>query len=343
MPELNYSKLKKNISENKLDNLYFLQGEEYLIEYFEQMLKKQILGDRYSDFDILLLSNDNINLDKLSLALETFPVMSQKKCVIIRNLPLAAWSNEDIEKFSEIISNIPDFSCLIVSQYENLSKVKNYLKIKKTIEKSGSFANFLKSDIPIEKQFILWANKEFGKVLSPENAEYIKKACPAHNITALKNELKKICEFEQSKTITKESLEIIVSSKLKTNIFSLPKALFEKDAKKTFETLDNLINQKEEPTAILAILAGEYIDLYRAKCFLNAGKNVLDLANIYDYKGKEFRLKNAEKRCKNMSISEIKTALDYILKADIKLKTTSIDPKLIISELITKLLSKNIN
>ncbi len=340
MPELNYSKLKKNISEKKLDNLYFLQGEEYLINYFEKALTKQILGDKYSDFDILLLSSDNLNLDKLSVALETFPIISSKKCVIIRNLPIATWNNEETEKFSEIVSNIPDFSHLIISQYENLYKAKNFLKIKKIIEKNGSLINFSKTDIPIEKQLIIWANKEFGKELSTENAEYIKKICPAHNIVALKNELKKICEFEPSQIITKESLKIIASSKLKTNIFNFPKALFEKNIKKTFEMFDDLIHQKEEPTVILSVLAGEYIDIYRVKCFLAMGKSVSDLANIYDYKGKEFRLKNAEKRCQYISISEIKLALDYLLEADIKLKTTSIDPKLILSQLITKLISK---
>ena len=78
MAELTYTQLKKNISENKLQHIYFLQGEDYLIEYFEKLLKKQILGDKYSDFDIISFSDDTLNLDKLSIALETFPMQSSK-------------------------------------------------------------------------------------------------------------------------------------------------------------------------------------------------------------------------------------------------------------------------
>lgn len=343
MAELNYKDLKKEISENKIEHLYFLQGEEYLVEYFEKLLKKQILGDKYSDFDTLSFNEENLNLDKVSVALETFPMRSPKKCIIIRNLPLSSWNGDDINKFVEIISDIPEFSYLIISQYSDISAQKNFSKIKKIIVKNGAFASFSKTDVPIEKQLIFWARKEFGKILSPENAAYIKKMCSCHNIVSLKNELKKICEFEPSETITKESLEIIIPSKEKTKIFSLPKAIFEKDGKKAFEILGGLINQGEEPIAILGVIAGEYIDLYRVKCFLDKNKDISELAKLYDYKGKEFRLKNAEKKCRYMNMKEIKEAIEYILEADTKLKTTSLSSETVISELITKLILKNEN
>lgn len=338
MAELSYNKLKKSISENNISHIYLLQGEAYLIEYFEKMLKKQILGDKYCSFDNLFFNEDNLNLEKLSVALETFPVQSSKKFVVIKNLSTASWDNDEINKFIEIISDIPEFSYLIILQYDAQSISKNFSKIKKIIVQEGIITNFSKKDIPIEKQLIFWAKKEFGKTLDPKHAEYIKKTCPEHSITALKNELKKICEFEASDTITKEALEILVPSKVKTNIFNLPKAIFEKDGKKAFEILENLITQKEEPVAILNILTGEYIDLYRVKCFLNNGRHFSELEKIYDYKGKEFRLKNAERRCQYMNIDDIKLSLDYILEADIRLKSTSINPILVLSELITKLI-----
>ena len=343
MAELNYKELKKSISENTLSHVYFLQGEPYLVKYFENLLKKQILGNKHSDFDIVSFNSENLNLDKLSVALETFPIGAPKKCVVIKNLPLTSWNTEDINKFVDIISDIPEFSYLIISQYESLSSAKNFSKIKKFIIQNGVFSNFSKTDIPIEKQLVLWAKKEFGKILSNEDAAYIKKMCPEHSIGALKNELKKICEFEHSENITKESLEILVSSKLKTNIFSLPKAILEKNSEKAFKILEDLLGQKEEPIAILTIIANEYIDLHRVKCFLDSGRNPSELTKIYDYKGKEFRLKNAEKKCRHMSTDDIKASLSYILEADTKLKTTSLNPSLVLSELITKLILKNNN
>ncbi len=341
MPKMNYSQLKKNISSGNLKNIYFLQGEEYLVEYFEQNLKKQILSENYSDFDISVFSEENLNLNQLSVALETFPAISSSKLVIIHNLPLEMWNSENLDEFINIIKDIPDFAHLIISQISIVTGAKNtskLQKIQKVIDSTGIISCFSKKDIPIEKQLIFWAKKEFNKNLSPEYAEFIKKTCENHSVTLLKNELKKVCQFESTENITKESLNILISSKSKTGIFNLPKVILEKNAKKAFEILENLLEQKEEPVSIVSVLGNEYIDLYRVKCYTEEGINLSELSKNSDYKGKEFRIKNAEKHCKNIDISKIKQCLNYILQADIKLKTTQIDPKSILAELITQLL-----
>ena len=36
-----YNEFKKNISDENLNKIYFFQGEEYLIEYFEEKLKNK--------------------------------------------------------------------------------------------------------------------------------------------------------------------------------------------------------------------------------------------------------------------------------------------------------------
>ncbi len=344
MPEVNYNQLKKDISSKKLYSLYLLQGEEYIVEYFEKSLRDKILGDNYSDFDIHVFSEENLNLDKLSIALETFPIKALKKCVIIHNLPLELWDTVQTENFIKIISDIPDFSVLIISQYLAISEAKNiakFKKIQKAVSQSGIISNFSKKDIPIEKQLILWAKKEYNKNLSFENAKIIKNICINHSLTGLKNELKKVCEFESTDTITEGSLKFLSESKLKTNIFDLPKAVLARDSKKALKILDNLLEQKEEPVSILAIIGSEYIDMYRTRVFLSEGQNPKELTEIFDYKNKEFRLKNAEKHCSEMDIFRLKQCLKYLLDADVKLKSTTLDAKLILSQMIIKLINSN--
>ncbi len=342
MPQMNYDQLKKEIASEKLYNLYLLQGEEYIVEYFEKSLHDKILGDNYSDFDMSVFNEENLNLDNLVVALETFPVKALKKCIIIRNLPIESWDTDQTENFMKIISDIPEFSNLIISQYLDISGAKNiakFKKIQKAVSESGIISNFSKKDIPVEKQLIFWAKKEYGKNLSPENAKTIINICMNHSLTALKNELKKICELESTDTITESSLKVASESKYKTNIFDLPKAILAKDLKKAFKLLGNLLEQKEEPISILAVISNEYIDMYRVKVFMDDGENTKELTRIFDYKNKEFRLKNAEKRCDHIDIGDIKNCLEYLINADIKLKSTTLNPKLILSRLITNLMT----
>ena len=304
-------------------------------------MRDKILGDNYSDFDISVFREENLNLDRLSVSLETLPVKASTKCVIIHNLPIESWDTDQTENFINIISDVPDFSSLIISQCAEISGAKNsakFKKIQKTISEKGVSSNFSKKDIPIEKQLIFWAKKEHNKNLSIENAKIIRNICAHHNLTGLKNELKKVCEFEHTDTVTESSLKVLSGSKAKTGVFDLPKAIFAGDCEKSLKILDNLIEQKEEPIAILAVIGSEYIDMYRTKIFLNEGHSSAKLAKIFDYKNKEFRLKNAEKRCAHIDIDQIKKCLEYLLDADLKLKSTALSPKLILSQLVVNLI-----
>ena len=83
--------------------------------------------------------------------------------------------------------------------------------------------------------------------------------------------------------------------------------------------------------------------LLNPNAFHACSKDISEIAKTYDYKGKEFRLKNAERKCRYLSLESINQSLNYILEADTKLKTTSLDPNLVLSELITQLILKNNN
>ena len=43
MPKITLNELKKHISDKNLNKVYFFQGEEYLIEYFEEKLTNTII------------------------------------------------------------------------------------------------------------------------------------------------------------------------------------------------------------------------------------------------------------------------------------------------------------
>ena len=134
MPKITLNELKKHISDKNLNKVYFFQGEEYLIEYFEEKLKNIIIKKSKNDFDINIFNSQNLNIENLENALETFPIISEKKCVIIHDLPLENWSADEIQKFIEIISDIPDFSILIISNYSEFSKSAK-IKFKKILSK----------------------------------------------------------------------------------------------------------------------------------------------------------------------------------------------------------------
>lgn len=343
MHEITYKDLKEIVSSNSRYNLYLLEGDMDLVNYFENKIVNNALGEKRSDFNLNVFKGETFSLEKLDLSLQTFPIVSKAKCVIIKNLAWENFSIEDIEEFLKIISDIPSFTVLIIKQTSTIIGAKNISKFKKIqgfFKINGIYSNLSKKDIPIEKQLISWAKEEYNKKLPPFLAKKIKESCSGYSIFEIKNELKKICEFEKNSIISSTSLEIIWKSKLNISVFELPKAIFQENVHKCFEILECLFSQKEEPSSIVAVIGSEYIDIYRVKVFLELKKKSAELKEIFDYKRKEFRLKNAYYRCQKLKMQSIKNSFKYIIEADYKLKYNSIDSKTIISELIVLLLEE---
>ncbi|MGN1041134.1 MAG: DNA polymerase III subunit delta [Acutalibacteraceae bacterium] len=342
MPKINHIKLKSDLTKKIFYNLYYLTGETYFVSEFKNAISEEIIGNSKNDFNFLNISSEAIEIEKLEDAINTYPIGSSKKCIILNNIPFTSWDKSEFEKFISIIEDLPEFVCVIIAQTEKLTDTKasaKSKKIQKLAEKTGCLADFSIDDVSIEDQLIEWANNDFGKVLSNHVALKIKKNCELHSLFELKNELKKICEFEKTDAITEETVDsVICKSYEKKKVFALPKLILSKDAPKAAQMLEDLLAQGEEPILLVSVIAGEYIDMFRVKALQNQGISTSALLEIFDYKSKEFRIKNAERNSKRYSMKTIKKCLKLLIEADIKLKSTQNSPKFVITELIARLL-----
>lgn len=345
MAEMKYKELKKSIDSKNFGNLYFLTGEADLVNYFEKRILEENLGKNFTEFDFVSMKDEAFSNEKLSDSINTFPMMSAKKCIILKDIPWEILNNDEIKTLLEIISDIPEFSILVITQTSPAPAAKHaakLTKIKNFVKKNGIFSNLTQSDFPMEKQIVAWAKRDFGKNLSPAIAKKIIDLCKGYQIHEIRSEVKKICEFENSEEINENSLDIIWKANQKISIFELPKAITSKNAKKAFDILKRLLEQNEEPMAILGVISSEYNDIYRAKLFLESGENPAKLAEFFDYKNKEFRIKNAERTAKKLDFENIKKIISKLAKTDLELKTSSNEPKTALFEIVAYIL-ENLN
>lgn len=345
MAEMKYKELKKSIDSKNFGNLYFLTGEADLVNYFEKRILEENLGKNFTEFDFVSMKDEAFSNEKLSDSINTFPMMSAKKCIILKDIPWEILNNDEIKTLLEIISDIPEFSILVITQTSPAPAAKHaakLTKIKNFVKKNGIFSNLTQSDFPMEKQIVAWAKRDFGKNLSPAIAKKIIDLCKGYQIHEIRSEVKKICEFENSEEINENSLDIIWKANQKISIFEFPKAITSKNAKKAFDILKRLLEQKEEPMAILGVISSEYNDIYRAKLFLESGENPAKLAEFFDYKNKEFRIKNAERTAKKLDFENIKKIISKLAKTDLELKTSSNEPKTALFEIVAYIL-ENLN
>ena len=341
MPPFTDKDLKKFISSGKFQNLYLLYGEEkYLISVYEKRLVDKILTEGISSFNYMLFDGDQPDFYAISTALDSFPIMSQKKCVVVRNLNLEILKKEEIQLLEDIISDIPEFSVLIISQTSvqmDLKKSPKWNKFIKSVSKYGAAFVFDKSSkTSLTKQLIKWA-KSLNKSLSEKNAELIVQRCgPEFNV--LRNELEKVCALEQKEEINEQTIKNITTVNLETDVFELCKEIMQGNYTKAVKHMDLLLSDKQEPIAILAVIASNFIDMYRVRTAIEGGIRTSEIPKFFDYKGKEFKIKIAEKNSRFMSTENIRCVLQLLANADFRLKDSDAKPRVIMDELLVKIM-----
>ncbi len=341
MSEKNYNELKKSLDSKCFDNLYLLTGETALIDYFQNRIIAETLGKTYTDFDITILKSESISIEKIEDALNTFPITTNKKCVVLQDIPWENLTEEDETYLLKILSDLPEFAVLIISQISSITGSKHskkFLKVKNLVKNNGTFSNLSQKDFPMEKQLILWAKRDFNKKLDTYTAKKILHILNGYQIYQIKNELQKICQFEKGPEITEQSLNIAWKPENKISVFSVSKAWFSKNISACLQSLSSLFAQNEDPLYILNIIIMDFIDIYRVKLFFEENQNYLELTQIFDYKNKEFRLKNAEKIAKKLTLNDIDNIFKCLIAADEKLKNSTINPEVVLSGTVVSIM-----
>lgn len=342
MPEINETKLKEHISKNQLGRLYFLYGDEkFLVKRDLLRMTKKLSASDFPEFNFHEFPHDT-PIDEIADAVEALPFMAERKCVTVSDLNVEALGSAELNKLNELLDNVPDTTTLIffLSTLEiDLKKSAKWRSFIKKIDAAGySVCYAHRSDSDLEKFLCREAEKN-GCTLSRTLANKIIRYT-GNDLNALTNELIKLCAFTGGGEITSGQIESIVTKNTETTVFILSNALVRGDYSKAYALLDLLINQGEKPITILSVLSGAYIDMYRVRAAIQSGKTSLAPAEYGDYKGRDFRLKYAERDMRDLSLEVLRESLSLLLECDLSLKLSTGEgmDRIALEKLFSKLL-----
>lgn len=340
MPLVNENELKAAIKASQFSNLYFLYGEEkYLIRHYSSLLEKKIVTPDFADFNLHVYDGKNTDIDEISAAAEALPMFSDYSCIVIKDMPIDSLNAEDSDRLIDFISDIPETTVVVFSFPTHNLNIKN-AKLKKlysVFEKKGSVIEFGRFGMQQLAKLIEKGAKERGCVFSYSESSYLI-SLVGDDMSVLLNELQKICSYKRQGTITKEDIDTVVVKNVQARAFDLAKALVANNCDTAMEILDTLFSMKEEPINILGAVITPYVDMYRAKIYASGGMRAEDGAKDFNYKNKEFRLTNGAKSASKYSVKQLRQFLEVLFEADLLLKSTSVEGRLVLEQTITKLL-----
>ncbi len=265
--ESDVMKLKREMKEKGISGAYLFYGEElYLRDLYIEKIRSVIPEDGFEEFNLITLDGKESDLDTIADAIESYPMVSEKKLVIIRDSGIFKKPKENVADFwNEELKRLPDY-CILLFIEDSVDKRSS---VYKTMSKAGTVVEFAYLK-PYE--LTAWVQGEVLKAkkkMSKNVIEYFVSVCQ-DGLINLKNELDKLlsaCDEE----ITETDVKRMVSKSLNVQVFDLSDCIMEKRSDRAFSILSDLKTSRESAFNILYLLNSTFDKMLLCKLMLSEG------------------------------------------------------------------------
>lgn len=261
-------KLKKQIKENKLSPLYVLYGEEdFLRDIYVKRIIECVPDGGFPEFNHIRLSGADVPFSEYDDAWESFPMMTDKKLIHIKDSGIfsskrntgGASTEEKKEFWSEKLARISEDTVVIFDE----SSVDKRSALYKAAVKAGTAVEFNHLS---DADLVTWVVKQClnaKKRMSKENAYYLVTLCDP-GLGNINNELKKLLDFCDEE-IYKSDIDRVVSKSMQVIVFELTDAIMTGNVNKAFSTLNGLKTVKESAFNVMYLMLSSFEKMLKAK------------------------------------------------------------------------------
>lgn len=339
MPDI----LDTHVKQRNFTPLYLLYGNDtFMIKYKADRFCKGILGEAVTDFNYMAFDGGQLDIDMLYDAVNAMPLFSDIKCIRITDLNIEKLDKNGYEGLIDILCQIPMTTVLIISlinirpDFKKNSKWKEFLEI---VRKNGTAFEISKMK---KSELLAWANNGLGKIdsyISAEDFDYLIASLGTDDMNTIRNELHKLAAYSQG-NITKQHIDEFAFKQIDSKVFDMVNALSKKAFDTAYQKLSDMfeLGNSDSPQLILGAVSSTFTDLYRARIGFDSGRSVKQICEDFNYPDSlRFKIEKAVAESRRFGKSGLVKCIDYISEADDKLKTSGIDYKIILTELLAQI------
>ncbi|HVO74153.1 MAG TPA: DNA polymerase III subunit delta [Ignavibacteriaceae bacterium] len=321
----------KKLNAGEILPVYFLFGEDsFSLDTGLKAIEKAVRPHLQSDFDYEVFHGEDKIVDEVLGFAEAFPFGSGKKLIIFKELEKV----KDKKKLAGYAASPPDFTVMVLIHSGEVSNLASE-PYRTLVENRFLFeAKELKG-----KNLLDWLTgycESIGKNISEENAQILLDIT-GENRTLLESQIEKISIYlGDKKEISLDSIRGLSTALKEYTIFDLQNAIGRKDKPGAMKIAFNMLDKGAEPTYILFMLTRYFTGLSRITEMTS--QKLPDAAAARIVGTHPFYYKDYLKAKSLYSESNMYNSVQALLKADVSIKTTSADPKTVISILITEII-----
>lgn len=335
---MNYKKIYRD--KDHSGTYLFYGKEKYLIENaVGYLINKYVKGTEA--FNYTKFKGSEVKPEDIISACETYPVMNDKKLVLVRDVVDFLGENDLKDSFYDFLDDLSDFVILIFWDTGSLKKTTKFYKFFKKKDRDMDFAKLSPVDLNnFIKGYFIRKGKEIGPselALFISESGYNSKNEDV-SLLDLKTEMDKIAAHAKDKRILREDISSSITENIDTNIFKFLDAMMGRRSEEALKELHNLYKLGEPSLRIFTMIIRQVKNFLSYKILSNKNISQADIMNKMEVKKYEFgKIKSFEK---NFTKEFLIDFYEDLIRSDELFKTSSIDEKLIMETLIIKYCNK---
>jgi len=278
-----------------------------IVEHYKKVHKS---GLNLKYFDVFSDFEDNIKQASM---------FKEKKLAIINDL----FSNSEFkERFSEKKKDFLGSEDIILIYQE-----KDFIK-------SDSLYKFLKKNIKSQEFELLtgaklrsWVKKEFEKYNSEINPEALDLLIEysGNDLWRMNNEIMKLVNYKNKEIINKKDINLLIRSKIETDIFKTVDAIAERNKSKALKLIHKHLEKGDSPLYLFSMINYQFRNLLIVKDFIEKCRPygvILEKSGLHPY-----AVKKSYSQSYKFSFQELKKIYQKIFEIDFQIKTGKIEPE----------------
>ena len=333
---MNYEDMLNLTKQEKIYPVYLFSGNEnYLKEDILKKLRNRLIDPAYRELNYKVFYGEKLSINEVINDLYTLPLISKHKLAVIKEAEKINKNDETklIGYFNRLsLKNI--FSTLIIIYKEGRPNKELITAIKRI----GIVANFGITD---KEKLVLWIKSKFrqsNKKITQEAIFYLQ-SIVGSDLGRLFNEIEKIDIYtKDQKIIEKEDVMTTIGGSEAVNIFKVLDSIGDKDIKNAIDGLVKLNQGNLHHLSIFAMIYRQIKLILQTKLLLANGFNFKDVEK--KLKLPYFVVEKIIKQSKKYTFKEIGKSYELLNIADLELKDSQKEPKIILEELVMNIIKQ---
>lgn len=337
---VNEKALKSHLSSGALTPVYLIYGNDNFLK--KQMVDRIIKATEADDGFNLLRYEYGCDLEEVYSELSSFPIMADKKCIILSDFEIDLSTKEDFEKLIELASERYETAVFVINfiaiepDFKKSERGKNLIS---AVESAGGVVAEINRRTREEMISQLVSSAKKNEVtLTPAVSAYLVDSCST-DVNILLNELSKLCAYVgKGNEITKETIDLVSVKTVEASVFDISQKIIAGDTVGSLKLIDELFFSRVSPEIIFFQIASSFTDMYRMLKAKHSGISSEKAGVDFKMGNKAFLLKRAETNLKKIDEKTLKICFDILINTDRELKGYTSDTKIILEQLVLKLI-----